>query len=272
MRIKGVCMKYEIVFIDIDGTLRDSNGVVRSETKSQIKKLIKHGIKVVLCTGRSRKYASKIAKEVGTSEYVISSNGSEVTNFKTKEVIASHPIDSSYVESIYDYCKQNNLNMLLNTLNEDYQTIDESNNRVLINDISSVKDKVNQIVITSNNYNRMVLIPNMFKDKYLDLIVNGSSRELKEKNFHPSKDYYHDFNTKGVTKARGVVDLLEYLNIPVNHSIAIGDSQNDISMCEIAGYCVAMGNAIDSLKRISDEVTLKNDDNGVAKFLNKLVS
>ena len=54
--------KYKIVFIDIDGTLRNSFGKVTKEVKKKIHDLIEKNVKVVLCTGPSRKYATRVAK------------------------------------------------------------------------------------------------------------------------------------------------------------------------------------------------------------------
>lgn len=263
--------KYKIVFIDIDGTLRNSFGKITKEVKNKIHDLEKRNIKVVLCTGRSRKYAAKVAKEVGTSEYVISSNGAEATNLKTGEIIYNYPINRQVVEEIFEYCKQSNINMLINTINEDYQTILESDNREYIENIDEVIEDVNQIVLTSMSYNKMLVIPRLFKDRFPRLKLNNSSDDLYEKNKKPSIDYYFDYNYDDVSKAKGIIELLEYLNISSEDSISIGDSYNDIAMCELTGYCVAMGNAIDALKVVANEVTGTNDEDGVATFIDSLL-
>lgn len=263
--------KYKIVFIDIDGTLRNSFGKVTKEVKKKIHDLIEKNVKVVLCTGRSRKYATRVAKEVGTSDYVISSNGAEATNLKTGEVIYNYPINRHVVEEIFAYCKQSNINMLINTVKEDYQTIKESNNREYIENIEEVGEDINQIVLTSMSYNKMLVIPHLFKDKYPNLKLNSSSDDLYMKNKKPAKDYYFDYNYNDVSKAKGISELLEYLNISSENSISIGDSYNDIAMCELTGYCVAMGNAVDALKVVANEVTGTNDEDGVATFIDSLL-
>ncbi|MGM9834779.1 MAG: Cof-type HAD-IIB family hydrolase [Bacilli bacterium] len=264
--------KYKIVFIDIDGTLRNSDGIIDKETINQIKRLKDQGYLVVLCTGRSCKYAKNVALEVGTSDYLISSNGAEVTNIKTNEVIFNAAIPEKDVKEILSYCQKSNINMLLNTTNEDYQSIEESSNRILINSYDEIKYPVNQIVLTSLNYNRMLVIPRMFADLYPSIHLASTSNDLKSGNRHPNKDYFHDFNAVGVSKARGITELLDYLHISKEDAITIGDGDNDISMCELAGYCVAMGNATSKLKSIADEITKTNDEKGVSYFTNKLLS
>lgn len=54
-------------------------------------------------------------------------------------------------------------------------------------------------------------------------------------------------------------------------TIAIGDDNNDLSMFEQVGYKVAVDNAIDTVKEKADEITLSNDEDGVAVFLEKLL-
>jgi hydroxymethylpyrimidine pyrophosphatase-like HAD family hydrolase len=49
--------------------------------------------------------------------------------------------------------------------------------------------------------------------------------------------------------------------------MAFGDGQNDISMIETAGIGVAMDNATDEVKAVADSITLSNNDDGVAVFL-----
>ena len=49
--------------------------------------------------------------------------------------------------------------------------------------------------------------------------------------------------------------------------IAFGDGHNDASMVKYAGIGVAMANAVDDLKAIADEVTLSNEEDGIAHSL-----
>ena len=46
--------------------------------------------------------------------------------------------------------------------------------------------------------------------------------------------------------------------------MAIGDANNDLEMLAWAGLGVAMGNASSAVKAIAKDVTLSNQDNGVA--------
>ncbi|WP_026693042.1 Cof-type HAD-IIB family hydrolase [Peribacillus kribbensis] len=65
-------------------------------------------------------------------------------------------------------------------------------------------------------------------------------------------------------KGNGLKVMAEYFNIPLEDTVAIGDQFNDIPMFKAAGFAVAMGNAQEEIKQLSDYVTLTNDQNGVA--------
>ena len=51
------------IFIDIDGTLRDSNRNLSARTMETIRKVTEKGILVILCSGRPRKYTEERSRE-----------------------------------------------------------------------------------------------------------------------------------------------------------------------------------------------------------------
>ncbi|RYL95762.1 HAD family phosphatase [Sporolactobacillus sp. THM7-4] len=67
-----------------------------------------------------------------------------------------------------------------------------------------------------------------------------------------------------VSKGNALDRLAHYLGIPAGELMAIGDNYNDLSMFEVAGLSVAMGNADDEIKKKCDRVTTRCEENGVA--------
>ncbi|MBR2036785.1 MAG: HAD hydrolase family protein, partial [Lachnospiraceae bacterium] len=66
--------------------------------------------------------------------------------------------------------------------------------------------------------------------------------------------------------------LAEYLNIPIENTIAVGDAENDIPMLEAAGLGVAMKNASDDIKQHADYITkLDNNEGGVGEVIRKFM-
>lgn len=74
----------------------------------------------------------------------------------------------------------------------------------------------------------------------------------------------------GITKATGLALAAEYLGLTASATIAFGDMPNDIPMFDWAAHGVAMANAHPELKAVADEVTLSNEDDGIAVVLERL--
>ena len=78
-----------------------------------------------------------------------------------------------------------------------------------------------------------------------------------------------EFTGTGISKARGLSLLCSYLDISMEHTIACGDSENDLDIMKAAGLGVAMANAPEEIRSQADDVTLSNDQHGVAAMLEK---
>ncbi|MBC9726160.1 HAD family hydrolase [Streptomyces sp. TRM68367] len=74
----------------------------------------------------------------------------------------------------------------------------------------------------------------------------------------------------GITKATGLALAARHLGLGPARTIAFGDMPNDIPMFDWAGYGVAMANAHPELKAVADEITLSNEDDGIAVVLERL--
>ena len=73
----------------------------------------------------------------------------------------------------------------------------------------------------------------------------------------------------GVTKGAALRELAVLTGIPVEETIAVGDSGNDIAMLEAAGLAVAMGNADEELKAVADVTVATNEEDGCAEAIRK---
>jgi len=73
--------------------------------------------------------------------------------------------------------------------------------------------------------------------------------------------------SKGVSKYNAIKVLMKLENIDNMDVIAFGDGLNDVDMVNMCGIGVAMENALDSVKDISNYVTISHNDDGVIYFL-----
>ena len=80
-----------------------------------------------------------------------------------------------------------------------------------------------------------------------------------------------ELSAPGVTKGRGLMALAEHLGLTPDQVMAVGDSGNDLTMVQLAGLGVAMGNATREVLAAADAVTADNDHDGVAEAIEKYV-
>ena len=74
-----------------------------------------------------------------------------------------------------------------------------------------------------------------------------------------------ELTARGVSKGSALEGLCRALGIPVEASIAVGDSGNDLDMVRRAGLGVAMGNASPDVLEAADVVVADNDHGGCAQ-------
>ena len=76
---------------------------------------------------------------------------------------------------------------------------------------------------------------------------------------------YVEVYSKDASKGRALAELARHLDIRKEEIACIGDGENDLSMFESAGLRIAMGNAVEDLKKQADYVTDSNARDGAAK-------
>ena len=65
--------------------------------------------------------------------------------------------------------------------------------------------------------------------------------------------------------------LGELLRIKPEEMIAFGDDENDYEILQNVGKGVAVANAIPKIKEIADAITESNNEDGVAKYIEKVI-
>ena len=93
--------------------------------------------------------------------------------------------------------------------------------------------------------------------------------EINENSSYEEK--WFSVSNSNCSKGNALKIVSKYLNIPIKNTIAIGNDKNDIPMFEVAGLSVAVANASDDIKSKVNHITLSNDEDGVAIFLETLI-
>lgn len=272
---KGMKMDKKIIFLDLDGTLTNDEKKITPKTKEALMDIQKRGHIVALASGRPTPGMGFIAKELELEKYggyVMSFNGGKIIDWKTKETVFENTLDRKYLPDLIRYARQNNLGLI---------TYD--------NKQGLVATRVDPYVMLETvKINR---IPAFLTDvvKYVDYnpnkclyTVDPEISEYHEKRLaqkfgdvlsvYRSTDYFIEIVPKGIDKAASIKVLIDKLNIPHENTIACGDGFNDLSMIKYAAVGVAMENAVDAVKENADYITASNNDDGIAKVVEKFIT
>lgn len=257
----------KIAFVDIDGTLTNSKKEVTTDTTRAITKLKKKGTYIVLCSGRTNSYVCKMSKLANASSYVIACNGAEIYDYETSKDIFSNLLRKDDIKKLWEYCNRNDMQCHINTQDKRY-TNKEDKDKVKIKSIDEIiEQNIYQIVAGHKNINIMKEMEKHISDSPTLKVANASSIYINK--IKGGNGYFFDITNKDVSKGNAIRELLNYLNISKEDAIGFGDHINDYDLFNEVGFKVAMGNAKEKLKEKADYVTLTNDENGVADFINK---
>lgn len=263
----------KIIFIDLDGTLTDSNKSISTNSLEIIREVMREDIKIVLCSGRTNSYVINYANQIGNLRYVISSNGAEIFDLINNSDIFKNCLSFSNVQKLWKYALDNNFELLINTQNARYTNMPlkdkDDTSKIPIKNIDFLKSTdIYQIVISSDDYDKMCKLKDFIQSTRNLTIKNISHSFLnKEKN----KTYFFDIVNYNTSKGNAIQNLLQNLDIPKQKTLCFGDSVNDCDMFKVCEFKVAMKNSVLELKQLANYITLSNDEDGVAYFIKKYI-
>lgn len=264
------------VFIDIDDTLTNSNREVSMKNQEEIKRCVQKGIKIILASGRSRKEAVDFQEKIGSSPYIISSNGASVYDITTKKEIYNEVLKKEIVYKLLQFSNENDYIIKLNYKNELVLNkalyLDEKDKEKTLEELEKIIDfeDIVQCVIASFDIEKMKKLKKYLVENFPETKITNESKRLKNPELKPSKSYFCDITSSAVSKGKAVRKICEYLKISNQEIIVIGDGENDISMFEETTNSVAMRNALDYVKEKAAYITTSNNEDGVARILEKL--
>ena len=265
---------YKMLCLDIDGTLLNSEHQITEETKEAIRKVVcEKNVQVVLVSARMPKGITFLQKKLGINGYIICYSGSLILDINGN-IIYNKPIDSKITNDILK--SVNGYDVSINLYKDDRWIIEKND------DWSDIESKIVRFDPEINKFSDVISVnDNIGPNKILILGDSKSnvkvSETLEERfkdhiNIYPSKPTYLEIMDKEVCKTEAIIQLLKLLDIKREEVIAIGDNYNDIDMIKFAAVGIAMGNAPEGVKKISDYVTATNDEDGVAKAIYKYFS
>lgn len=272
--------KIKMIGLDLDGTLLNSQKQLSDYSREILESAIAQGVIVLVSTGRPLFGVPEFMREFPGMKYMLTANGARILKKEQGwEILYENLLsleDASKVLDVleeYDTLRDVYHNGIgyagraeLERIEEFYpepamrEYILKTRNRV-----DNVREKMKEF---SCGLDKIQAVFSSVEDR------NEAMERLKRDTpFAITGALFNNIevNAQGVNKGNGLIRLGETLGIQREEIMACGDGLNDLDMLRTVGLGVAMRNAVEEVKQISDYITESNDEDGVAKAIEKFV-
>ncbi|MGE5675116.1 MAG: Cof-type HAD-IIB family hydrolase [Mycobacterium leprae] len=282
-------MTYRLIAMDLDGTLLNSQMTISPRTREALAAARARGVHTVVVTGRSPHSALYWSRMVGGGP-VICCTGAAVLDEEGRAVL-TRPIPPAPLLRLLEICQESGL--LVECYTESAIILDRYWLHVW-GYIRWVKGGLGfwrsvqswRRFARVNHIRRVPSLLRLYRQgkgaPVLKLMVLGRDPALSQVRVRLAREMPGlevtssgvdnlEVTAAGVTKGITLELLAGRMQIPRQAIVAVGDSENDLSMLAYAGLGVAMGNAPESVKAAADLVTATCDEDGVAQLVEEQI-
>ncbi len=267
-------MNYEMIVLDLDGTLTNSQKIITEPTKAALRKVQKLGKHIVLASGRPTAGMTALAEELEFQKYggyILSFNGACIINGRTNEVQYNKTVNPEYIRTIYEMAGAAGTNIvtysddaIISAYEPNEYTMKESFITKMpvkhVDDFLSYIDFPINKLLLSDHPDLIIECEKTFKQKFHSAL-----------NIFRSEPYFLEIMPQQIDKAHSIQKLVSSLGLTRNEIICCGDGYNDLTMIEGAGLGVAMANAQKEVLEAADYITKSNDEDGIVEVIEKFM-
>ena len=275
--------RYKIIALDIDGTLLNSCGQVTDRTNKTIRRAAAEGSIVLVITGRRFFTARQRVLQLELPNILLGVHNGAILKQLNGKSLYHRLLPRATAQQVVEVSKEMGLCPVVFAGTDDEATVWiedygarldpwqrgylKENERFLheVDNLSEdLPDDVIEVicVVPTTDLHRLA---DTFEEK-----LNGKAKPIVVTTADWRRAFIGLANPE-VSKREPLRFLAEQKKIDRAEIIAIGDNYNDLEMLEFAGVGVVMENAVPALKQMEFHVTASNDEDGVAKALEKFV-
>lgn len=246
-------MSKKYFFFDIDGTLAvgSPGKYIPESTKVAIEKLRAKGHFVAIATGRSYAMAHDYMKEIGF-ENMVSDGGNGVTI--NGKLLGIQPLDKQKALRLIEECIAKDFIWAISPDNKKRRLAPDHRYYEFTKDtyMETVVDE-NMDIYAFDEIHKVYVACYPGEEEQLDML-----KELPFARYH--KEYIF---VEPDDKSVGIKTIMDHFQADYKDVVVFGDEKNDLKMFIPEWTSIAMGNAIDELKKKATYVTTDNDKDGI---------
>jgi len=261
---------YDLVAVDLDGTLLNSEHQVSAKNKQAISDVIAAGKMFTVSTGRPLQGVRFVIDMVDADMPFIIYNGAMVVTSRSNRVLHQSALSGDLAAMLVRFGQARDTTVFvyaggmlhvagINQMVKAYMSaVDIS--PIVVDDLAGLAEKGVTKVLWCDDADRIVALQDEVSP-----YVKGTL------NFYTSRPMLLEFIDINTSKGAAMKKIGEFYGIPRSRMLAIGDSYNDVDMLKFAAFGVAMENSPQEIKDLADAVTLSNDEDGVAEAIYRYV-
>lgn len=262
-------IKIDLIALDVDGTLLRDDHTLSQATKEVLYEYSRLGTKIALATGRGPTSCFRLIEELELETPLITHNGAVLFNPVNQEVVYQTGYLAHELSAIFTYCRERKLQFDLSTALDMYveQILPGTEETyklfqvdpIVVERCDSIEEQIVKFTILSDS-------------STLDQVYQELRLLFPKYNIIRSGETFIDIIHPRATKGKGLLHLLDILNLKADHVIAFGNYDNDLEMLQYARLGVAMANSPEHVIAQADDVAPSNNEDGVAFYLQKLLN
>lgn len=272
-------IKCRIIGFDLDGTLLNSEKHIAEHTREVLTRAVEQGIWILPVTGRPLGGLPKEVVEFPGVQYAITANGARIMETQTGGCLYERLVPVKTAEQIME-------------IFSDYDALREvyygGKGYAEVEKFSRVGEYMRSPQMAAYVRATRTPVPDILQlirekgqdtDKVQGVFKIDEERTEARKRLEAVEGIEVtgalsnniEVNAAGVDKGNAILWFADHLGIPHEEVAGFGDGNNDIQLLKKAGIGVAMANATDQVKAVSDYITGTNDEDGVATFIEKYI-
>lgn len=266
-----------VIGLDMDGTLLKDDKTISEYTEEVLKKTIEKGIHVLPATGRVMIGIPECIRNMKGVRYGICSNGASVMDLETGEELYSCRISNEDAIKIVDIMKE--YHTIYDAYVDGQGYVDEYFYYHL--DQYKIEPEMQKMYIKtrtpiSDLYEflkegrKQVEKFNMFFAEPKDRL-KAMDDLIKIPYIKVTSSLYNniEINAADCNKGTALIGFAKQMGYQREQVMGFGDGSNDYEMIIMSGIGVAMENGLDVIKEAADFITVSNEEDGVAKAIER---
>jgi Cof subfamily protein (haloacid dehalogenase superfamily) len=264
-------MPVNLVAIDLDGTLLNSDKQVTARTLTAIRRTGAMGVRVVIASARPPRSVQPLYDYCGLSTVQINYNGAMIWDPAARRIVLHRPMPQETVRAIIEVARQRYPDTLASVEVADHWFTDRFDASYVTETSKVFKpDRVAPFaeLLTKPVTKLMLLGPGEHMVQIEGLLASHFSGQISMVRI---EDYMIQIMHPTAGKSSALAAVARLYGIGRDSVMAIGDAPNDLGMIQWAGLGVAVHNAHPLVRQAADYITASNDEDGVAEALEMFV-